>query len=85
MRFPIRPGGDPAPVGERREVRFRIPPRFTALLREDPLPALDRRLKSRTAFVEAPGQGYRLAGFHREGDDCAYRFEAPAPGSASAP
>ena len=76
---------DPAPVGERREVLFRIPPRFTALLREDPVLALDWRLKSRTAFLEALRQGYRVAGFHRDGDDCAYRFEAPAPATSSAP
>ena len=81
----FRPSGDPAPVGERREVLFRIRPRFTALLREDPVLALDWRLESRTAFLEVPGQGYRVAGFHRDGDDCASRIEAPASATSSVP
>lgn len=67
----------PAPVGERPEVLFRIPPRFTALLGEDPALALDWRLKSRAAFTDALGSGYEVVGFHRHGDDCAYRFRAP--------
>lgn len=74
--------GDPAPAPEGPEVLLRIPPHFTALLARDPALALDWRLKGRAAFQSLFGLGYTVAGFHRDGDEFAYRFRAPdAPAS----
>ena len=67
---------DPALSPDGPEVLLRIPPHFTALLATDPGLALDWRLKGRAAFRSLFGRGYTVAGFHRDGDEFAYRFRA---------
>lgn len=67
---------DPSLTTDGPEVLLRIPPHFTALLAKDPGLALDWRLKGRAAFRSLFGLGYTVAGFHRDGDEFAYRFRA---------
>ena len=67
---------DPSLTPDGPEVLLRIPPHFTALLAKDPGLALDWRLKGRAAFRSLFGRGYTVAGFHRDGDEFAYRFRA---------